>query len=272
MTEWLPIIAALIATGALAGLLAGLLGVGGGIVIVPVLYFIFQLIGISAPTAMTVATGTSLLIIIPTSVSSIRAHHKRGNIDSQLVRLWWPFIVLGVVVGVVFATEAGGQVAAIIFGIVAILVAANMMFRANAQPLFTSLPGKLWQSMIAAVIGLVSVVMGIGGGTLGVPTLSACNFPAHRAVGTAAVFGFIIALPGAALLLVYGTTPPDAPLGTIGVVNLLGFAVIVPLTVLMAPVGVKLGAMLNDVLLKRTFAVFLCLSGARMVYQAVLAS
>lgn len=272
MTEWIPIVLALLATGACAGVLAGLLGVGGGIVIVPVLYFIFQTIGISAATAMSVATGTSLLVIIPTSISSIRAHHRRGNIDVSLVKLWWPFIVLGVVLGVVFANKAGGTVAAIVFGIVAVLVAANMMFRAGAKPLLPGLPGKLWQGMIAAIIGLISVVMGIGGGTLGVPSLSAFSFPAHKAVGTAAVFGFVIAAPGALLMLSFGATPADAPPATFGLVNLLGFAVIVPLTVLMAPVGVKLGAMLNDVLLKRTFAVFLCLSGARMIYQALTAA
>lgn len=271
MAEWLPIFLALIATGICAGLLAGLLGVGGGIVIVPVLYIVFQTLGVSPSTAMLVATGTSLLTIIPTSISSIRSHHKRGNIDTALIKTWWPFITLGVVIGALSATEVGGKVTAAVFGVVAVLVALNMLFRAKAAALYDTLPTRIWQFFLATVIGLISVVMGIGGGTLGVPTLTAYNFPAHKAVGTAAVFGFIIAVPGALLMLLYGQTPQDAPPGTFGLVNVFGFAVIVPLTVLMAPVGVRIGAFLNDALLKRTFAVFLCLSGGRMIYQALLA-
>lgn len=267
MMEWLPIVLALVATGAIAGLLAGLLGVGGGIVIVPVLFFIFQLLGISAVTAMPVAVGTSLLTIVPTSLSSIRSHWRKGNVDFAIVKFWAPFIALGTLLGVVIATKAGGGIASLLFGVVAVLVAMNMLFRAGAAPLLQEMPRKIWQGVLAAVIGLISVIMGIGGGTLGVPFLSACNVQTHRAVGTAAVFGLVIAVPGA-LVMLTGTTPMDAPVGTIGLVNLLGFAVIVPLTVIMAPVGVGLGARLNGVLLKRIFAVFLCISGARMIYQS----
>lgn len=267
--EWLPILMALIACGVVAGLLAGLLGVGGGIVIVPVLYFIFQLLDISPSTAMLVATGTSLLTIVPTSISSIKAHHGRGNVDFGILKLWAPCIVVGVVVGVSFATSVGGLIATTIFGCVAILVSLNMLFRAKAAALFPALPNKIGQGVLASIVGVISVIMGIGGGTLGVPILSAFNIPAHRAVGTAAAFGFIIALPGALLMLLLGTTPADAPEGTYGLVNVYGFLVIVPLTVLMAPVGVKLGSRLNAVMLKRVFALFLAISGMRMLYQAV---
>jgi len=267
--EWLPILMALMACGVVAGLLAGLLGVGGGIVIVPVLYFIFQLLGISPSTAMLVATGTSLLTIVPTSISSIKAHHGRGNVDFGILKLWAPCIVLGVVVGVSFATSVSGLIATTIFGCVAILVSLNMLFRAKSAALFPALPNKIGQGVLASIVGVISVIMGIGGGTLGVPILSAFNIPAHRAVGTAAAFGFIIALPGALLMLLLGTTPADAPEGTYGLVNVYGFLVIVPLTVLMAPVGVKLGSRLNAVMLKRVFALFLAISGMRMLYQAM---
>ena len=269
MTEWIPILLALTVTGAIAGLLAGLLGVGGGIVIVPVLFFIFQLLGISPATAMSVAAGTSLLTIIPTSISSIRSHHKRGNVDFSIVKRWGPMIVLGAIAGVFFAGYAGGEIASIIFACIAIVFALHMLFRAQSKPLFIQLPAKIWQAIIASVIGLISVIMGIGGGTLGVPTLTAYNTPTHRAVGTAAVFGLLIALPGATLMLLLGDKPADAPVGTYGLVNLIGFAVIVPLTVAMAPVGVRLGSVVNGVLLKRIFAVFLCASGVRMILQAL---
>lgn len=269
MIEWLPILLALVTCGIVAGLLAGLLGVGGGIVIVPVLYFIFQLLGISSQTAILIATGTSLLIIVPTSVSSIRAHHKKGNVDFFLVKLWAPFIILGVIAGAIFSTSVKGVMATSVFGGVAILVALNMLLRAKSAPLFLHLPNKITQALIASVIGAISVIMGIGGGTLGVPTLSAYNTPAHKAVGTAAAFGLIIAVPGALLMLVLGTTPSDAPPGTFGFVNLYGFIIIVPLTVLMAPLGVKLGSRLNGVMLKRLFALFLIMSGIRMLYQSL---
>lgn len=267
--EWLTIVLALAVTGLIAGVLAGLLGVGGGIVIVPVLFFVFQAIGVSSDSAMLIATGTSLVIIIATSISSIRAHHAKGNVDLALVRLWWPFIVLGALGGVLLSTHIGGKFASVVFGCTAILVACNMLFRASSAPLLAQLPGKSFQAILAVVIGGISVIMGIGGGTLGVPLLTACNLPAHRAVGTAAAFGFIIAVPGASLLLLLASTPVDAPRGTYGFINLIGVALIMPLSVVMAPVGVKLGSLINGTTLKRIFALFLVLSGLRMMMQAL---
>lgn len=269
--QWLPVIAALVLTGIIAGLLAGLIGVGGGIVIVPVLFFIFQWLGVSAASAMSVATGTSLLIIVATSLSSVRSHHRRGNVDTQLLKNWAPFVALGVLGGVLLATRGGGNLASAIFGAVALLVAGNMLLRANAAALAQSLPGQLVQRGMAALIGLLSSIMGIGAGTLGVPVLTAFNTPAHRAVGTAAALGFVIAVPGALLMLLLAQTPADAPQATYGFINLPGFALIVPLSAAMAPVGVRLGARLNGATLKRIFALFLLLSGARMIYQATIA-
>ncbi len=267
---WLPIILALACTGVISGVLAGLLGVGGGIVIVPVLFFIFQFVGISSSSSMSIATGTSLLVIIATSVSSIRAHHKKGNVDTSLLKFWAPFIVIGALLGGVLSAEVGGLFASAVFGVVAILAALNMLFRANATAVVKSLPNKIVQACLGFLNGTVSVIMGIGGGTLGVPILTACNFPAHRAVGTSAAFGFLIAVPGALYILFFANTPSDAPIGTLGFINFLGFAFIVPLSVLAAPLGVKIGSRIDDVLLKRLFAIFLCLSGSRMIYQALI--
>lgn len=269
LIEWLPVALALAATGMVAGVLAGLLGVGGGIVIVPVLYFIFQWLGYGVDVAMPVAVGTSLATIIPTSISSIRAHYQKGNVVLQLVQLWAPTMLIGTLLGSYLATQIGEKYAAPVFGVVALLVALNMLFRAKAAPLLADLPSVIAQRVMAFFVGLVSVMMGIGGGTIGVPLLTACGLPAHRAVGSAAVFGLVIALPGALLMLLLASTPENAPMGTFGYINLLGFALIVPLTVVMAPVGVKLGAKMNSVLLKRLFAIFLCLSAARMLYQSL---
>lgn len=266
LAEWLPMILAMLVTGGFAGILAGLLGVGGGIVIVPVLYFVLQGLGVNPATSIRIATGTSLLVIVPTSLSSVRAHHQRGNVDWALVKRWWPFMVLGVMAGSLVAVWASGDLISAVFGIIALLVAANMLLRPKAPALVDSLPGLPGQGAMAGSIGFFSVMVGIGGGTLGVPMLTACNYPPHRAVGTAAFFGLLISLPGATAMLL-AQTPADAPAGMFGAVNLAGFAAIVPLTVLLAPVGAWLGSKLNAHWLKRVFAIFLCISGGRMLMQ-----
>lgn len=179
-------------------------------------------------------------------------------------------MVVGVIAGSTFALHAKGEVTSAIFGVVALLVAANMLFRAKAAPIARQLPGMAGQGVMAGGIGFFSVMMGVGGGTIGVPLLNACNYPPHRAVGTASFFGLLISVPGAIAMLI-AQTPADAPEGTIGMVNLPGFLLIVPLTVLLAPVGAWIGSKLNAVMLKRVFAVFLCISGGRMLMQ-VLAS
>lgn len=270
VTQLLPVFLALIVTGVFAGLLAGLLGVGGGIVIVPVLYFVFQGLGVDAASAMVVATGTSLATIIPTSLSSIRAHHGKGNVDWALLQRWAPFMIFGVLVGSYLVTVVNGNFFSVLFGVMALLVALNMLLRANAAPLAQSLPGRAGQGVMGSLIGFFSVMVGIGGGTLGVPTLTSCNFPAHKAVGTAAAFGLLIALPGALMMLLQGTTPSDAPVGTFGLVNLPGLLAIVPLTVLFAPVGATLGAKLNGAMLKKVFAVVLGITGVRMLAQVAM--
>lgn len=268
LSQWLPTIIAMVITGAFAGILAGLLGVGGGIVIVPVLYFVLQAAGVSPATAMLVATATSLLTIVPTSISSIRAHHKRGNVDWLLVKRWWPYMLIGVALGSAFALNAKGTAASAVFGVVALLVAANMLLRAKAAPVAQQLPSIKGQGLMAGFIGFFSVIMGVGGGTVGVPLLTACNYLPHRAVGTASVFGLLIAVPGSMAML-FAQAPADAPEGMIGMVNWPGFLCIVPLTVLLAPTGAWIGAKLDSLMLKRVFAVFLLISGTRMLMQVL---
>ena len=145
-----------------------------------------------------------------------------------------------------------------------------MLFRAGKPALFQQLPGRIGQGSIATNIGAFSSMVGIGGGTLSVPILTACNYPAHKAVGTAAAIGLIISLPGALTMLSFGTTPDDAPILTFGLVNLISFLCIVPLTVLFAPVGAALAQKLDATLLKRIFAIALLITGVRMLSQILL--
>lgn len=261
----------LAATGIFAGILAGLLGVGGGIVIVPVLFFLFQGFGVSPETAMVVATATSLATIVPTSISSIRSHNLKGNVDFDLLKRWAVFIFLGVMIGswLVTRIEDGIWLTAL-FGGIATLSALNMLFRTGKSALFPALPSKTGQATMGLSIGFFSSMVGIGGGTISVPLLTLYNYPAHKAVGTAAAIGLIISLPGALTMLLMGTTPADAPAGTLGLVNLVGFFCIVPLTVLFAPLGASLAAKLNAVKLKKVFAVVLLITGLRMLAQIII--
>ncbi len=266
----IPTILALIATGIFAGILAGLLGVGGGIVIVPVLFFLFQSFGISPETAMVVATATSLATIVPTSISSIRSHHQKGNVDFVLLKRWALFILVGVLAGSWLVTRVDGTWLTTLFGIIATLSALNMLFRTGKSAMFQQLPGTAGQTLMGSSIGFFSSMVGIGGGTLSVPLLTLCNYPAHKAVGTAAAIGLIISLPGALTMLIMGTTPADAPAGTVGLVNFIAFTCIVPLTVLFAPVGASLAAKLDATRLKKVFAIVLLITGLRMLAQLFL--
>lgn len=269
LTSNFPTFLALIATGILAGILAGLLGVGGGIVIVPVLFFLFQGFGVLPESAMLIATATSLATIVPTSISSIRSHHKKGNVDFDLLKRWTIFILAGVLIGSWLVTQVDGTWLTIMFGIIATLSALNMLFRTGKAALFQQLPGSMGQCTMGASIGFFSSMVGIGGGTISVPLLTLYNYPAHKAVGTAAAIGLIISFPGALTMLTLGVTPADAPAGTYGLINVIGFICIVPLTVLFAPVGASIAAKLDANKLKKVFAAVLLITGLRMLAQTL---
>ncbi len=259
--------AVLLATGAVAGVLAGLLGIGGGIVIVPVLFLLFPILGVAESVRMHLAVGTSLATIIPTSIISARAHYRRGGVDIELLKSWGPAIFIGVVIGGIFGALSKGEALTLIFATLAILVAANMAFLKNGMILAETLPKGIVRFFFGTIIGAFSVVMGIGGGTLSVPILTAYNYPVRRAVGTAAAIGFIIAVPGSLSFILSGLGNPDLPPGSLGYANLLGFALIVPATVVMAPVGAKLAHTINPAHLRKAFAFFLLLTSVRMFYR-----
>ncbi len=267
ITSNTPTLIALAVTGIFAGILAGLLGVGGGIVIVPVLFFLFKGFGVSPESAMLIATATSLATIVPTSISSMRSHHHKGNVDFELLKRWAGFILVGVFAGSYLVTQVNGNWLTILFGLIATLSALNMLFKTIKQARFQQLPGKVGQTILGGAIGFFSSMIGIGGGTLSVPLLTLYNYPAHKAVGTASAIGLIISLPGAMTMLLLGNTPADAPTGTLGLVNLVGFCCIVPLTVLFAPVGASLASKLDAKKLKQIFALVLLFTGVRMLAQ-----
>ena len=264
MSEILSMMPLLVGAGILAGLLAGLLGVGGGIVLVPVLYFIFSHLGMASADAMALATGTSLAAIVPTSISSIRSHSARDNVNWDLIKAWVLWILLGVFAGATLLSQWQSQWFVLLFALIALWVSFRIFFASQVQA--GVMPKNAIQRAVASVIGGLSVMIGIGGGTLGVPILSKFGFAAHKAVGTSAVFGLIIALPGALMMLAVAQTPENSPTGAWGAIHLPSLLLIVPLTVLLAPVGVKLGKKLNPATLKKVFAVVLFITSLRMMY------
>jgi uncharacterized membrane protein YfcA len=263
------LIASLALTGVIAGILAGLLGVGGGIVIVPVLFWVFGLLELPDATSMHLAVGSSLATIVATSWASMRAHRRRGSVDEPLLRLWGPTIFIGAAIGGVAAKFIHGDGLRLIFGLIALLVSINMALPRQLK-LSEALPVRAWVNrIIAFVIGLFSALMGIGGGTLSVPTLAAFSFPIHRAVGTASVIGMLIAIPAVAGFIWSGLDVPERPPLSLGFVSLPAVALIFPMTMTMAPLGARLAHRLNQRRLKIAFAVFLFLTAARMLYTVL---
>ncbi|WP_417583162.1 sulfite exporter TauE/SafE family protein [Pelagibacterium sp.] len=259
------LVAGLLATGAVGGVLAGLLGVGGGIVVVPVLFWVLTILDFPSDISSHLAVATSLATIIPTSISSMRAHAKRGTVDGELLRLWGPAVVVGALIGGLLSKVIPGDGLRMVFGTVAILVAINMAIP-KTLVLAPALPkSNLLNRGIATIIGLVSSLMGIGGGTLSVPTLNAFSFAVHKAVGTAAAMGLLIAVPGVLGFIWSGWDVTGRPPLSLGYVNLAAVAIIAPVSYLMAPIGARLAHALNPRLLKIAFAIFLFITAVRML-------
>jgi len=254
----------LLLTGVIAGVLAGLLGVGGGIVIVPVLFNVFLFLGIDEAVRMHLAVGTSLATIIPTSVVSARAHFKRGGIDVDLLKSWGPAIFVGVLAGTYVGGSVRGAVLTAVFAVIALLVAANMAFRKEGMIVAESLPAGIARIAMGLGVGAFSVMMGIGGGTLTVPLLTAFNYPIRRAVGTASAIGFIIGVPGAIGFILSGLHAANLPPFSLGYANLVGFALIVPTTMIMAPIGVRIAHTIKPQMLRWAFGLFLFITAVRM--------
>ena len=268
-SEAIGLIAILLATGAVAGVISGLLGVGGGIVIVPVLFVVFVALDVDADVLMHVAVGTSLATIIFTGFVSARAHWQKGGVDTALLRGWGPAIAAGVVAGTVIGGNVAGAFLTLVFAVIAALVALNMAFR---RPLTTGthpMPGPPLREGLGALIGTVSVMMGIGGGTLSVPILSYFDYPIRRAVGTAAAIGLIIAVPGTIGFVWFGLGAENLPPFSIGYVNWAGVLAIVPASMLTAPVGARIAHAIPPTALRLCFAAFLALTSARMLYAVL---
>lgn len=251
--------------GAVAGVMAGLLGVGGGIVIVPMLVAIFPSQGVPPQYIQQFALGTSLASIMITSISSARAHNARGAVHWDIFRNITPGILLGTFVGGLVATHMPTLFLKIFF-ICFLLVVSAQMLSNYRPPASRNMPGFLGTSAVGAGIGMVSSFVGIGGGTLSVPFMSFCNVPLHDAVGTSAAIGFPIAVAGTLSYIVGGWGRPDLPPYTLGFVHLWALLGIAVASYLTAPLGARLSHALPTAKLKRGFAVFLIIVALKMLW------
>ncbi len=250
--------------GGVAGLLAGLLGIGGGLVIVPVLAWIFSASGFAAGSLMQLAVGTSLATIVITSLSSLLAHHRRAGVRWPLVWQLSGGIVFGAWLGAVLAHYMPSQSLARLFGVFELLVAAQMLFgRPPAE--HRTVAGRSKNLLAGGVIGVVSAILGIGGGTLTVPWLAWHNVPMRQAVGTAAACGLPIALAGTLGFAVAGWQNSELPAASTGYVYWPAVLAIGISSVVVAPLGARLAHRLPQRILKRIFALFLALLGLLML-------
>ncbi len=257
---------AMLCTGAIAGVLAGLLGVGGGIVIVPVLFILFDYLEIPPQISMHIAVATSLATIIPTSISSARSHNKKGSIEIDMLKSWAPLIFIGAAIGGILSKYLASSSLTLIFGVIALLVSINMALPKKVV-IADELPkGVVGKGLLPSFIGGFSALMGIGGGTLSVPILSAFSFPIHRAVGTASAFGLVIAIPAVIGFIWSGWSADLRPPYSIGYVSVPAAVLIFSVSVFTAPLGAKLAHSLNPANLKKAFALFLFITSLRMLW------
>jgi uncharacterized membrane protein YfcA len=257
----------LMAIGAFAGVLAGLLGVGGGIVLVPAFFYAFQTLGYDGPQLMQMCLATSLATIIVTSVRSVLSHNKKGAVDWDILRTWAPGIVIGAVLGMLTVAQLRSGTLQAIFGILALIVGLYMAFGRAEWRVGQEMPRGGARAALSPLVGFMSVLMGIGGGSFGVPLMTLYNTPIHRAVATAAGFGVLIAVPSVIGFL-FVQIETGAPPFTVGAVNLIAFGIIIAMTLITTPWGVRLAHAMDPRPLKRVFAVFLILVALNMLRKA----
>ena len=276
-SELIELAALLIGVGALAGFLAGVFGIGGGAILVPVFYECFRLAGVPLEVRMPLCVGTSLAVIIPTSIRSFRAHHARGAVDMATVRQWWLTILIGVVAGSVVARYAPERLFKIVFVAVAYSAAVRLFFARETWKLGDDLPKGALMKLYGLLIGLLSTLMGIGGGLFSNLLMTFYGRPIHQAVATSSALAVLISIPGA-LGYVYAGWPAAARFPQVmalqlpfalGYISLIGAILVMPMSLFTAPLGVKAAHALSRRQLEIAFGCYLFLVGGRFMISLV---
>lgn len=260
---------ALAGAGAVAGLIGGLFGVGGGTVLVPALFYAFAVLGVGGESNLHVAIGTSLLTIVATSWKSLATHRAHGAVDETVLRTWTPWVALGGLVGAAVAGVTSMEWLAVVYAVCLSLVAAQMGLLPERFTLAPDLPTGWGRRGAATAIGGLSALMGVGGGSLGGMTMILCGRPIHQAVSTASGFGLAIGAAAALGFAVFGWGEAGRPPMSLGYVNVPAAAIMAVLTALTAPVGARLAHRLDRRVLKKAFAVYLLLTAISVVVKAL---
>ncbi|MGH8752126.1 MAG: sulfite exporter TauE/SafE family protein [Burkholderiales bacterium] len=259
--EWVLIY---LVVGALVGFLAGLLGIGGGLVMVPSLTYIFSAQHFPPEHLLHLALGTALASIMFTSVSSLRAHHQHGAVEWRIVRSMSPGIIVGTLSGSLLASKLSSSALAIFFAVFVYYAATQMLIEIKPKPA-RQFPGRLGMTAAGGVIGLVSSLVAIGGGVLSVPFMIYCNVRAHHAIGTSSAIGFPIAASGALGYIISGYFQQNLPHLSLGFVYLPALLWLVLASMLTAPLGAKLAHRLPVARLKKIFALLLFIVATHML-------
>jgi uncharacterized membrane protein YfcA len=273
ITEIVELAALLIAVGALAGFLAGVFGIGGGAILVPVFYECFRIAGVPLEVRMPLCIGTSLAIIIPTSIRSYRAHMARGAVDMDILRKWWLPVLVGVILGSVTARYAPERLFKIVFVVVAWSAAARLLLARDTWKFGDDLPDGPLMKLYGFIVGLLSTLMGIGGGLFSNLLMTFYGRPIHQAVATSSALAVLISIPGA-IGYIYAGWPAAARFPdvatlqlpfAIGYVSLIGALLVMPTSLLIAPLGVKAAHAMSKRSLETAFGIYLFVVGSRFV-------
>ncbi|MEC5397893.1 sulfite exporter TauE/SafE family protein [Uliginosibacterium sp. H1] len=262
---WSPWLLGYGALGLFSGFMAGLFGIGGGVVIVSLLAMMFTAQGFAHEHILHLALGTSMATIVFTSLSSLRAHQSHGAIEWPLVRQLTPGVIAGTFIGTLIAARISTRALALFFGFFVLLVAIQMAANLKPRPSRT-LPGPLGVAGVGTGIGAVSALVAIGGGAMTVPWLSWCNLPLQRAIGTSAAMGFPIAVFGSLGYLWNGVQAQGLPTGSVGYLYIPALVCLMAASVLTAPLGARMAHRLPVLTLKRAFAVLLVVLAAKMLW------
>lgn len=267
--EILTLIAALLGAGMFAGLIAGLFGVGGGTVIVPVLFYAFEVLGVGGEGNLHVAIGSSLLSIVITSWRSLKAHRSHGAVDEAVLKAWTPWVGVGALVGAAVAGFASMEGLAIVYGVGLAAVALQMALTPEGFRLAPDLPTGWTRRGLGSAIGGLSAMMGIGGGSFGGLMMTLCGRPIHQAVATASGFGMAIGAAATLGFVVFGWGAEGTPPLSLGWVNLPAALVMGMVTGLIAPWGARLAHRLPKRALRRSFAIYLLIAAGAVVVKAL---
>ena len=267
-SEIINLLIVLASAAAVAGFMAGLLGVGGGIIMVPALYYAFTVLDFDIVTRMHLSVGTSLAIIIPTSIISTKTHMEYDAVDFKMVKSFGIFILLGVVAGTFLAVNFKTPSLVLFFSIFAFVVGLFFIFVREKLMENPKKISDLIKNISGIIIGFISVPLGIGGGSLMVPFMITFGYDIRKSIGTAAAVGFLIAVSGTITMITGGKIIDNinTPF-SIGYINLLGFIVFVPVTMIMARIGAKAVYKINKKLLSKIFGTFLILVSIRSFFE-----